>query len=67
MHQPVENDKYNLSHKEVIVDGAANECTQRKCTAPPMIHIFIHCPQEQRKENNGFVEMVEEDIIDGKT
>ncbi len=56
----------DLAHEEVIIHKAASRNRQGKKPPAAGCHVFVQGRQQQGEEHNGFVEMVKENIIDGK-
>ena len=65
-HKPVDDAEGYLSHKEIVVHQTAGEDRQGEHASAPGFHIFVHGRQQQGKEDNGFVEVVEKHVVHGK-
>ena len=64
--EPVDKEEKYLAHKEIIIAQGAEENRQGKQTAAVFLHIQLHSQQHQREVDDGLMEMIEEDIVDGK-
>ena len=54
------------ARQKVVIHEATGKHSQREDAAPPVVHILVQSEKHEREDNNGFMKMIEKDIIDGK-
>ena len=64
--EEVDQRKRDLPDEEIIVHEAAQKDGERENPAPPRRHVLVERPEHEREEDDRLVEVVEEDVVDGK-
>ncbi len=64
--EEIDQGKGYLAHKEVVVHETAGKHRESKDSPATVGDVFVYGGQEQREEDNGLMEMVKKDIINGK-
>ena len=64
--EKVDQREGDLAHEEIVVYKAAGEHGEGKQAPPAVFHVFVQRGQHQGEEDDGLVEVVEENIVDGK-